>query len=57
MAGINTPEYIVKIEFFVYADNDDDALHKVTRTLEIGRDDIAWGWAGTQLINKGEASE
>ena len=57
MAGINAPEYIVKIEFFVYADSDDDALHKVTRTLEIGRDDMAWAWAGTQLINKGEASE
>lgn len=54
MAGTNT--YSVKIEFFVYADDDDTALHKVTRTLRY-EDDIVWAWKDTQLINKGEASE
>jgi hypothetical protein len=57
MAGINAPEYLVTIEFFVYADNDDDALHKVTRDLEYGREDIAWAWKKTQLINKGETND
>ena len=55
MAGTDT--YLVTMEFFVYADNDDDALHKVTRDLEYGREDIAWAWKRTQLINKGDASE
>ena len=55
MAGTDT--YLVTMEFFVYADNDDDALHKVTRDLEYGREDIAWAWKKTQLINKGEASD
>ena len=54
MAGTNT--YSVKIEFFVYADDDDTALHKVTRTLRY-EDDIVWAWKDTQLINKGDASE
>ena len=54
MAGINT--YKVKIEFLVYADSDDDALHKVTRTLRY-EDDYVWIWTQTKLINKGEANE
>jgi hypothetical protein len=54
MDGTNAPKYSVTIEFFVYADNDDDALHKVTRNLESGREDVAWVWKKTQLINKGD---
>ena len=56
MAGIEKPMYRVEIMFFVYADGDDDALHKVTRTLRY-EDDIVWAWRSTQLENKGEASE
>ena len=54
MAGTNT--YSVKIEFLVYANDDDAALHKVTRTLRY-EDDYVWIWTQTKLINKGEASE
>ena len=58
MDGTNAPEYVVTIEFFVYADNDDDALHKVIEsTLRYDDNDVAWAWKKTQLINKGEASE
>jgi len=55
MAGINT--YDVCIVFSVYADNDDEALHKVTRDLEYGKEDIAWAWIYTTQANKGEANE
>ena len=47
-----TRTYAVTIEFLVYADNDDDALYKVTNTLEYGRDDMAWAWKRTQLIKE-----
>lgn len=55
MAGINQPEYIVTIEFFVYADHDDDALYEVTRTLAHDTR-YAWAWKNTTLINKGETN-
>jgi hypothetical protein len=55
MAG--TEIYDVCIVFSVYADNDDEALHKVTRDLEYGKEDVEWAWIYTKHINKGEASE
>jgi hypothetical protein len=55
MAGTNT--YDVCIVFSVYANNDDEALHKVTRDLEYGKEDIAWAWIYTTQANKGEANE
>ena len=55
MAGIKA--YDVCIVFSVYADNDDEALHKVTRDLEYGKEDVAWAWIYTKQTNKGEASE
>ena len=55
MAGTET--YNVCIVFSVYADNDDEALHKVTRDLEYGKEDVAWAWIYTKHINKGDASE
>jgi len=56
MAGIKKPMYRVEILFFVYADDDDTALHKVTRTLRY-EDDMVWAWQNTQLENKGETNE
>lgn len=50
---LKPPMYIVKIEFFVRADDDDDALNKVTKTL---RHDTTydWSWEGTKLLTKGD---
>jgi len=47
--------YAVNIEFFVRADDDDAALHKVTKTLKHDTS-YDWSWEGTQLltITKGE---
>ena len=53
--NMKPPMYIVLIEFLVRADNDDDALNKVTKTLP--RDtSYDWTWVGTQLQNKGETN-
>jgi hypothetical protein len=58
MDGTNAREYIVTINFFVYADNDDDALNKVVEsTLRYDDNDVAWAWKRTQLINKGETND
>jgi thioester reductase-like protein len=51
--GNMTPMYIVKIEFFVRADDDDDALNKVTKTLKYVNS-YDWSWEGTQLLTKGD---
>jgi len=53
--GNMIPMYIVTIEFFVRADDDDAALHKVTKTLKHDTS-YDWSWQGTQLltITKGE---
>ena len=47
--------YKVTIEFFVDAEDDDAALHKVTKTLKHDTS-YDWSWQGTQLltITKGE---
>jgi thioester reductase-like protein len=45
--------YIVKIEFFVRADDDDDALNKVTKTLKHDKT-YDWSWEGTKLLTKGD---
>jgi thioester reductase-like protein len=45
--------YIVKIEFFVRADDDDDALNKVTKTLKHDKT-YDWSWESTQLLTKGD---
>ncbi|CAB4177329.1 hypothetical protein UFOVP999_31 [uncultured Caudovirales phage] len=45
--------YIVKIEFFVRADDDDDALNKVTKTLRHDKT-YDWSWEGTKLLTKGD---
>ena len=55
MAG--TKQWQINIAFFVEASTDDEALHKVTRDLEYGKEDVAWAWIYTKRINKGEASE
>ena len=55
MAGTK-PEYVVTIEFFVYADHDDDALYKVTSTLAHDTR-YAWAWKNTHLINKGDVND
>ena len=56
MAG--TRQWQINIAFFVEADNDDDALHKVTSTLEYGNPDVVWIWQSSKGIsNKGDASE
>jgi len=53
--GNMIPMYIVTIEFFVRADDDDAALHKVTKTLKHDTS-YDWSWQSTQLltITKGE---
>jgi len=56
MAGTKQPEYMVTIEFFVYADHDDDALYEVTRTLAHDTR-YAWVWKNTTLTNKGDSNE
>lgn len=56
MAG--TRQWQINIAFFVEADNDDDALHKVTSTLRYGESDVVWIWQSSKaLTNKGEASD
>ena len=51
--GNMTPMYIVTIEFFVRADNDDDALNKVTKTLRHDKT-YDWSWESTKLLTKGD---
>ena len=51
--GNMTPMYIVTIEFFVRADDDDDALNKVTKTLRHDKT-YDWSWEGTKLLTKGD---
>ena len=50
---LKPPMYIVKIEFFVRADDDDDALNKVTKTLRHDKT-YDWSWENTQLLTKGD---
>jgi hypothetical protein len=54
MDGIKA--YDVCVVFTVYADNDDDALNKVTDTLSFGLDGMGWAWIYTTL-NKGDAND
>jgi len=54
--GNMKPMYIVKIEFFVRADNDDDALNKVTKTLKHDKT-YDWSWEGTQLLTNSNEGE
>ena len=54
---VGTNTYVITMEFHVYASDDDAALERVTRVLPKGDFDMAWAWTGTQLTNKGEASE
>ena len=51
--GNMIPMYIVKIEFFVRANDDDEALRKVTKTLAHDTS-YDWSWEGTQLLTKGD---
>ena len=51
--NMKPPMYIVKIEFFVRADDDDDALNKVTKTLRHDKT-YDWSWEGTKLLTKGD---
>lgn len=51
--NMKPPMYIVKIEFFVRADDDDDALNKVTKTLKHDKT-YDWSWESTQLLTKGD---
>jgi hypothetical protein len=56
MAG--TRQWQINIAFFVEADNDDDALYKVTKTLPFNNTDVVWIWQSSKgLTNKGDASE
>jgi hypothetical protein len=56
MAG--TRQWQINIAFFVEADNDDDALHKVTSTLEYGNPDVVWIWqASKALTNKEKTND
>lgn len=51
--NMKPPMYIVKIEFFVRADDDDEALRKVTKTLAHDTS-YDWSWEGTKLLTKGD---
>jgi hypothetical protein len=56
MAG--TKQWQINIAFFVEADNDDDALYNVTKTLPFDGTSVVWIWQSSkQLSNKGDASE
>jgi len=48
--------YKVTIEFFVDAEDDDAALHKVTKILSKYWLSYGWAWVSTQLQNKGETN-
>ena len=50
-------EYEVTFTFFVYADNDDDALTKVKKYIPSYEPDMPWVWKGTTLINKGDSND
>lgn len=53
MAG--TRQWQINIAFFVEAENDDDALYEVTKTLHHGQPNVVWIWQSTKaLTNKGE---
>ena len=49
-------KYIVTIEFLVRAEDDDAALHKVTKTLAHDTS-YDWVWATTQLITNSKEGE
>ena len=51
--NMKPPMYIVTIEFFVRADDDDDAINKVTKTLRHDKT-YDWSWEGTKLLTKGD---
>ena len=56
MAG--TRQWQINIAFFVEADNDDDALYNVTKTLPFDDTSVVWIWQSSkQLINKGDAND
>jgi hypothetical protein len=56
MAG--TKQWQINIAFFVEADNDDDALHKVTSTLRYDDSDLVWIWQSSkQLTNKEKTND